>query len=62
MDPAEKQVRAEELKAAWYAGFRAARHHPNHSQPVLSVTWSGDKATVKPNWKLGQVQLPGYIG
>jgi hypothetical protein len=62
LSAAEKMLEAETLKAAWYEGFRAARHHPNHSQPILSVTWDGNNPTVMPNWKIGQAQLPGWIG
>lgn len=50
------------LKHAWYAGFQAARHYPNHAQPRLSVHWDGSTADITPDWHAGQTNRPGWVG
>lgn len=60
MTEEEKVLEANRLKRIWYSGFDAARHYPNHTQPELSVVWSGEIPEVVPNWKAGQ-NRPGWI-
>lgn len=60
LSDAEMQVEGERLKAAWQAGFEAARHWPNHTMPTLQVTWHGNIPDIAPNWKDGQ-NRPGWI-
>jgi len=50
------------LRNAWYAGFQASRHHPNHSQPLLKVNWNGATADITANWQAGQTNRPGWVG
>jgi hypothetical protein len=58
-DTAEQHRAAEAAKAAWVAGFEAARHNPNHPLPDLTVRWEGSTPHVEPNWRR---RMPGYIG
>lgn len=50
------------LRSAWYAGFQASRHYPNHSQPLLKVSWNGSTADITANWQAGQTNRPGWVG
>ena len=50
---------AEAAKAAWVAGFQAARHWPNHGIPDLTVAWEGTTPRVVPHW---DKKMKGWIG
>lgn len=60
LSDAEMLVEGERLKAAWYAGFEAARHHPQHTEPELVVRWRNNVPTCHPRWRRGQ-HRPGWI-
>lgn len=62
MTETEQALVTAALKTAWYAGFSAARHYPNHAQPRLSVHWDGRTAEITPNWSAGQTNREGWIG
>ena len=57
-EQAQQHRVAEAAKAAWIAGFQAARHYPSHPIPVLAVEWEGGTPRVVPTWSQ---QMRGWI-